>query len=77
MILVNPGEIGELVHHDIRLKILPFNAIETIRSLKLNITPRSRKKRKRIPFKQNGIVMRNLATVKRINHHDPNMVLAT
>ena len=51
--------------------------MQTIRSLGLNIKPRLRRKRKKLPLKQDGIVRNILVSVKRVNHHDPNTILAT
>ena len=65
------------VNHDDRLKILSFGAIRTIRSLGLNIKPRSCRHKRRIGFSQHGVNRTNLVKAKKTSYHDPNIILAT
>ena len=64
--------------HDQRLKILPFGAIKRIRELKLNRKRSKHKKKKRIPFKQHGIIIKNLMRIKKTGVRDQvNFIIAT
>ena len=65
------------VHHDHRLKILPLNAIKTIRQLCLNVKPSSRKYHRRSGFAQSGVIKANLVSIKKFPIHDPNVIIAT
>ena len=69
--------IEPAVQHDHRLKILPFNAIKTIRELLLNVKPSSRRHHRRTWFAQTGANTANLVKVKKFPIHDPNIVIAT
>ena len=76
----NPDElrcIGHHVHHSNRYKILPFNAIETIRNLKLNNKRKSRNSHQRIPFIQKGVNKSNLITIRKTHDYDTRTILAT
>ena len=70
-------DIETKVHHDQWVRILHFGAIKMIRSLGLNVKPRSCRYKRRIGFKQYGIEKANLIRVKRASYHDPNIILAT
>ena len=65
------------VHHDQWLKILPFDAIKTIRSLGLNVKPKGKRRHERHGFKQLRVNRANLVTIKKIPKRDPNIIIAT
>ena len=69
--------IADRVKHDNHLRILPFNAIRTIRELRLNIKPASRRKHNRIQMTQHGVKRSNLITIKKNVLCDPNIIIAT
>ena len=69
--------IGDKLHHDKRLCVLPFGAIKTIRDLRLNVKPGSCHYKTRIGFRQDGVNRENLVKIKRTSYHDPNIIIAT
>ena len=69
--------IGDDINHDRRYKILPFGCIETIRNLKLNAKPSARRKTQHCRIQQYGVKRANLITIKKSQHHDPNVIIAT
>ena len=69
-------EMELAVQHDQRLHILPFGAIRIIRSLGLNVKPRSRCKDNRSGFIQYGVNRSKLVMIKRERRHDPNIILS-
>ena len=59
--------IGKWVLQDQRLRLLPFGAISTIRSLRINCKPQKSARDKRTPYKQYKTDKANLINVKKIH----------
>ena len=71
-------QIHELLHHDQRLKILPFGAIDNIRKLKLNNKPIKSNRDQHHETHQTGLDSRNITKIHKIGFRsDSRIIFAT
>ena len=71
-------QISGLLHHDHRLKILPFGAIDNIRKLKLNYKPIKNNRSQHVRNHQHGSNNRNIAKINKIGYRsDSRITFAT